>query len=90
MEVKEENKPCQCDICNRSRAFAKHLKTITDPDAKSFFNNLFGILYDIEEEVEIQKIYLKNLKTLYPKIYREITTLETLHRDDAEFPEKQL
>lgn len=91
MEIKNDRKePCQCAVCNRSREFKKHLETVTDPDAKLFFDNLFNYLYEVEEEVDCQNIYLKNLRTLYPRVSKEITTLETLHRDDADFPEKQL
>jgi hypothetical protein len=81
---------CECGNCARSKEFRKHIETVVDRDTKIFFENLFGYLYEIEEDIECQNIYLKNLKTLYPRIYKEITTLEILHRDNAEYPEEQL
>lgn len=91
MELKNDRKElCQCAVCKRSRKFRKYLETVTDTDAKLFFDNLFNYLYEVEEEVECQNIYLKNLKTLYPRISKEITTLEILRSGQAEYPEKQL
>ena len=81
---------CECEDCKRSRTFKKHLSTIDNIDAKEFFENIFGYLYEIEEEIDCQNIYLKNLRTLYPRIHKEITTLEILVKDNAEYPEKQI
>jgi hypothetical protein len=86
----EKKRECDCAICNRSRKFKKHLETVTDKDAKNFFEDIFNYLYEVEEERDCFKIYSENLHNLYPRIWKEVTTIQKLHRDDAEFPEKQL
>lgn len=85
-----QKKPCSCDICKRSRIFKKHLKQIKDPEAIEWFENFFGYVYELEEDLCAYEIYQKNLKTLYPRIWKEVTTIQSLSKDEAEFPEKQL
>lgn len=90
MAVAHQKHKCECWVCNRSRAFSKHLEKVEDKEAKNFFQDLFEGLYETEEELDCHKIYSENLHTLYPRIWKEVTTLQKLKRDDAEFPEKQL
>ena len=86
----QKKESCQCGICQRSREFRKHLEAVTNLDAKAFFNDLFNYIYEVEEDLECHKIYSKNLKTLYPRIWKECTTIQPLSKDEAEFPEKQI
>lgn len=87
MEVKER---CECLVCQRSRIFKQHLDTVTNLEAKQWFEDFFNYVYEVEEDLECQKIYEKNLKALYPRIWKEVTTLQKLTKDEAEFPEKQI
>jgi hypothetical protein len=66
---------CECKICQRSREFRKHLKTIENVEAKNFFRETFEYLYEIEEELSFHEIYLNNVKTKYPDIYKKIKKL---------------
>jgi len=78
---------CNCRLCERSRAFKKHLATVNDQEAKKFFEHLYGEMWDVEEENECLKSYQDNLKRIYPKIYREMHTLEKLEKGNEQFPE---
>lgn len=81
---------CPCPICVRSRAFTKHLNSIESEEARKYFENLYEHIHCVEEDLEIQKIYLSNLKTLYPKVYKEISTLRKLKPEESNYPESFL
>ena len=81
---------CECELCLRSREFKKYLNNITDPETKQWFERIQDTLFGLEESIECYKIYQENLKALYPKIYKEVTTLRKLEKDEACFPEKQI
>jgi len=78
---------CNCRLCERSRAFKKYLETVSDQDAKKFFETLYGVMQDVEEEIDCLKSYQDNLKRIYPKIYREMHTLKKLEKGNEKFPE---
>lgn len=82
--------PCDCELCQRSREFKKYSEMIENQDAKKWFINLYSYLHEIEEDLECYKIYAKNLRTLYPRISNEVSTIKHLTKDEAEFPEKQI
>ncbi len=86
----ENKEPCDCKHCIRSKEFKKNIELVENIDAQKWFKELFQYLYELEEDLECHKIYALNLKTLYPKISKEVSTIKKLTRDEAEFPEKQL
>ncbi len=57
---------------------------------KEWFERIQDTLCGLEESIACYKIYQENLKALYPKIYKEVTTLRKLEKDEACFPEKQI
>jgi len=79
--------PCNCKICVRTRKFKAVLKRVTNDEDKKFLETLFDSLNDLEDEMDYLEIYLENLRTLYPKVYREIHTVEKLKNGDENFPE---
>jgi len=81
---------CDCKICVRHREFKKHIATIEDKEAKMFFENLFGYIYDVEEESEFLELYQRNLKMMYPQIYKEMHTVTPLTKGEEQFPEKNI
>ncbi len=81
---------CECTICLRSREYKKYLNNITDQETKQWFERIQDTLCGLEESIACYKIYQENLKVLYPKIYKEVTTLRKLEKDEACFPEKQI
>lgn len=69
-------KVCDCQLCQRSREFKKHLNdSVTTKSAQEFFISLFEHLYEVEEELDFKNIYLSNLKKNYPEIYCKIRQL---------------
>lgn len=88
--TKPEKKTCECEFCVRTRAFELHLQLIEDPNIRDWFKSFFEYTMEIEEDLACYKVYLRNLKTLYPKIWKEVHTIKHLERNDAQFPEKQL
>ena len=82
-----KKKSCECKICLRYKEFKKHMDTIDNEDAKKFFENLFGYLYELEDELEICNIYQRNLRQTYPKIYREMLTIEKIKPGMELFPQ---
>lgn len=86
----EQIEQCNCTICVRTRNYKKLLEKISDPSIAEWFNDFYSYVCELEEEIECYKIYQKNLRNLYPKIWNETTTIKLLERKDAEFPEKQL
>lgn len=87
MENKEN---CTCELCNRSREYKKYIELVENLEAKKWFTELYNYLYELEEDLACHKIYAENLRTLYPRISKEVSTIKTLTKDEAEFPEKQL
>jgi len=81
---------CECSVCIRVREFREYIEHVNGLEAKVWFDNLFCHLNDVENDLDAYKMYEKNLKTLYPKIWREVTTVKPLDVNDAEFPEIQL
>jgi len=69
---------CSCDICERSRVFRKHLKTVKDEKAKRWFEDIFNHLLEVEEDLCYMDIVKKNLHGLYPEIYKEVFTARDL------------
>lgn len=67
---------CNCMLCRRGKNFGKHIKTVTDPAARFFFNQTFEYLTEIEFDLDCFKIYLNNLKMDYPDIYRKIKRID--------------
>ena len=55
-------KTCNCEYCERRRAFDTHLDKIHDVDSKKFFQNIYDALCETEERIGLYKIYLENLK----------------------------
>ena len=86
----ENKESCICELCVRGREYKKYIELIENHEAKKWFINLYNYLYEIEEDLECHKIYASNLRTLYPRISKEISTIKHLTKDEAEFPEKQL
>jgi len=78
---------CDCRICIRNREFKKHIENVEDKESKKFFEDLFGHIYDIEEETEMLELYQSNLKKMYPAIYREMHTVTPLKNGEEKFPE---
>ena len=81
---------CSCKLCERSKVFKKHLDTIDNKEAKEWFEDFMGYVYELEEDFDCYRIYNENLKTLYPKIWKETRTVETLSKDNAQFPKRQI
>jgi hypothetical protein len=90
MEQNNDNNHCQCDVCLKCGEFEKHIKNVNDKETAQWFCNLFEHLNNVENDLDAHKIYDKNLRTLYPKIWKEVTTIRPLSKDDAQFPEIQL
>jgi len=89
MDLKSSKRiePCNCKICVRTRKFKDVLKRIVNDEDKIFLEALFDSLNYLEDEMDYLKMYLENLRTLYPKVYREIHTVEKLKNGDENFPE---
>lgn len=81
---------CDCEFCTRNRTFTKHLNNITDESTKEWFSDFYNYVCELEENLVCYKIYNRNVKTLYPRIWKETTTVQKLEKNDAEFPEKQI
>jgi len=81
---------CCCSLCTRTRDYNYYLNKIQDQETAEWFKDFYGHVCMLEEDLESYKIYNDNLKTLYPKIWKETNTIETLHKDDAKYPERQL
>ena len=86
MEHKEK-KPCDCWICIRSRDFKIHIATVENEDAKKFFEAMYSHLFSVEEESDCLKLYQENLKNIYPRIFKEVRTLDRLVPGNELFPE---
>lgn len=83
-------KKCNCEFCVRSSQFQHNLSLIENQHAKKWFSDFYEYVLDVEEDLVCQKIYMNNLKNLYPKIWKEVHTISNLKKDDAQFPEKQI
>lgn len=81
---------CDCTFCKFSREFEYHLTKIPDEKTVRWFRSFFEQYCGIEEDLEVHKIYQKNLFTLYPRIWNETTTIVTLNKDNARFPQIQI
>lgn len=88
--MRDKTKMCECEVCVQHRQFKAMLETVNDPIAKAFFEDFYSAFCELGEELSCYKLYNDNLKRVYPKIWKEITTMKYLDRDDASFPEKQL
>lgn len=86
----EKNDTCNCPLCIRTRNYREQLEKIPDPEVAEWFKDFYSYVCGVEEDLECYKIYNKNLKTLYPKIWNETTTIQPLEKDDAKYPERQL
>ena len=82
-----KKKKCDCKICVRYRAFKIHIETVGDIEAKKFFNQLLSHVHNIEEDLELEVIYQRNLKNTYPGIYREMHTITPIHQGSEKHPE---
>ncbi len=85
-----EKKNCECEVCIRHRAFEYNLTLIENQNVKEYLEGLYDYFMNVEEDADCNKVYLKNLQRLYPKIYKEVCTLQPLKIDEAGFPEKQI
>lgn len=88
--IADKTKNCECEVCVHHREFKLMLETINNPIAKAWFEDFYGAYYEKDVELSCFKLYNDNLKRMYPKIWKEVTTMEYLDRDDAQFPEKQM
>lgn len=84
------SKKCECPICLRQKEFVKIREFLGEGELLDTFNLLIDHLYSVEEDLDCSKIYLQNLKNLYPKIAKEVITLEQLDQLNAKYPEKQI
>lgn len=85
-DAKQES--CNCEYCQRSKAFKKYLESVQDEEAREFFVEIYSELDEKEEIIAMHHCYFQNLRNLYPKIYKECRTLEQLKPENAQFPEK--
>lgn len=74
---------CDCEICERSREFKKHLATIEDAAAKEWFDDMFNQLMEVENDACYFNIVRNNLRHLYPEIYKEVVTAQDLTTDGS-------
>lgn len=90
MTLKDKTKKCVCEVCVQYREFKKNLEKISDPLVRAWFEEFYSSYCEKDEELSCYRLYNDNLKRRYPKIWKEVTTMKYLDKDDAEFPEKQL
>lgn len=81
---------CNCEYCLRNEQYSKKIKSISDYETRVWFEEMYDKLNAVEEDLSAYKIYISNLKNLYPKIWKEVTTVKILSKDEAKFPEIQL
>lgn len=46
---------CQCELCQYTRKFDEHAKSITSPEARQFFEDMFERLNCAESDAEIKQ-----------------------------------
>ncbi len=88
--MKDKTKNCTCDVCMRYREYKLFLERIPDQATRSYFEEFYSFHAEIDETLSCYRHYNDNLRRMYPRIWKEVTTLTYLDKDDAEFPEKQL
>ena len=69
---------CSCDVCERSKEFKRHLENVTNEESKQWFSDIFNHLLEVEEDSTFMDIVKKNLRVLYPNIYKEVFTVHDL------------
>jgi predicted CoA-binding protein len=85
--MKDAKKSCDCKLCIRNTEFTIQLAKIADAESRKFFSQMYNELGDIEEELEIVKIYQRNLRETYPKIYRECKIIGRIEPGTEKHPE---
>jgi len=80
---------CNCQICQRNRRLQGIQNKLPEEDSQ-FLENLNELLMVLDEENHIFRVYLENLKTLYPKIYQEVCVLENKGWEEQIFPERNI
>lgn len=83
----EETKTCDCKLCTRSRDFKKYIASISNEETKKFMEELYGALWEAEEEAEELRIYQRNLNETYPSIYIECRTIGRIAPGTENHPE---
>lgn len=69
---------CDCKSCTRHREFDTKLEQIPE-GLREYFNSVFEELGCVEEDLECANIYLSNLRSKYPEIYKEVHTIRNIN-----------
>lgn len=75
---------CNCKFCQTSRKHRAFLEQMPE-DMRKFYDKLYEVFFEIQEEYDCKELYWDNLKRVYPEIYKEVRKIEKLERKDAKF-----